>query len=440
MKMKNPLRVPVFGGLCDQIIVSFFNFALNIYLARHMPGSQYGAFSFILSVMIFLNSMHQAFVTYPLSIYGASASNGEFENLLAGAIFATAAGAVVLVPLLAGGAASAGLLSLAIPASIAMIAWQLQEVCRRGFIARSRFAAAIASDCLRYPGVLACIVGLGSVTAVPPSGVFAVIAAGSAAGSAALIAGSLRGASVATRKILQGFSERLRVTGPVIGANVLAAFSNQWFLWMLTWSYGFHSSGALVALANIAAVSSPVIFGVENIIVPEISRERKNLPFGALASLLARRLAAGLLLIGPILGAIALWPGDAASLVYGRASSYVQFGTSLRLLAFAYSAFFCSTVLSAALRGYCCGRAVLMVQLWPAALGITVGSILIRLYGLDGACVATLLAASLRVLMGLYFVIRLRELTPRYSGTMVSCLRSESAVNDRQCDELARAR
>jgi O-antigen/teichoic acid export membrane protein len=221
---------------------------------------------------------------------------------------------------------------------------------------------------------------------------------------------------------------------------VLAAFSNQWFLWMLTWSYGFRSSGALVALANITAVFSPVIFGVENIIVPEISRERKNLSFAGLVSLLARRLAAGGLLIGPVLTAIALWPTDAAWLVYGRASDYIQFGTSLRLLAFAYAAFFCSTVLSAALRGYCWGRAVLMVQLWPAVLGITAGTMLIHIFGIDGACIATLLAALLRVLIALYFVIQLRELTPRHAGTMVARRGSESAVNDRRCDELAGAR
>lgn len=422
MKMMNPLRSPVFGGLSDQVVVSLCNFALNVYLARRLSGSEYGVFSFVLSVMIFLNSMHQAFVTYPLSVYGASVSNREFGRLLAGAASATALGAVVLVPLLAGAAVSVGLLSLVIPASIAMVAWQLQEVCRRGFLARSRYAAAIGSDSFRYAGVLACVMGLSAFAPVSLSAVFSVIAVASGAGSGALVATSLRNISVTPRKILEGYSDRLRVTGPVIAANLLAAFSNQWFLWMLTWTHGFHSSGALVALANIAAVSSPVIFGVENIIVPEISRERPDLSFAALGNLLARRLAAGGLLIGPFLAVVALWPSDATRLVYGRASEYAQFDSSLRMLAFAYAAFFCSTALSAALRGYCSGRAVLMVQLWPAVLGITLGTILITTYGLEGACMATCLAASLRVLIAFYFVMQLRELTPRNSGTIVTSL------------------
>lgn len=441
MKMINLFRVPMFGGLSDQIIVSLCNFALNVYLVRRISGSEYGVFSFLLSVMVFLNSMHQAFVTYPLSVYGASASSREFDRLLIGAASATTVGAVVLVPLLVGAAASVGLLSLAISASIAMVAWQLQEVCRRGFLARSRFAAAVGSDSFRYAGVLACVVGLSAAVPVSLSAIFGVIAVGSAAGSGALVAASLRNTSVVPRKILDGFSERLRITGPVIGANVLAAFSNQWFLWMLTWTHGFQSSGALVALANIAAVSSPVIFGVENIIVPEVSRERKNLSFAALVSLLARRLAAGGLLIGPFLAAIVFWPGDAARLVYGRASDYAELTSCLRLLAFAYGAFFCSTALSAALRGYCSGRAVLMIQLWPAVLGVTVGSILIGTYGLEGACTATLLAASLRVLIALYLVIQLRELTPRDAGTIVTCVSgSQSELRDGQCDEFAGAR
>jgi O-antigen/teichoic acid export membrane protein len=267
------------------------------------------------------------------------------------------------------------------------------------------------------------------------------MAVGSAAGSGALVAVFLRGASAATREIQESFSDRLRITGPVIAANVLAAFSNQWFLWMLTWTHGFRSSGALVALANIAAVASPVIFGLENIILPEISRERSRRSFGALVNLMGWRLAAGALLIGPFLAAIAIWPGDATRLVYGRTPEYAQFASCLRLLAFSYAAFFCSTALSAALRAYCSSRAVLMMQLWPALLGITVGSILIRIYGVEGACMSICLAASLRVVIALYYVMQLRELTPRDAGSMLSCLSGpEDDVRDSRCNELVGAR
>jgi O-antigen/teichoic acid export membrane protein len=441
MKIVNPLRFPVFGGLSDQVVVSASNFALNVYLVRCISATEYGAFSFVLSVMVFLNSTHQAFVVYPLSVYGASASNREFDRLLAGAVSATAIVAVVLVPLLAGATASVGLIGLVIPASIAMIAWQLQEVCRRGFLARSRFAAAIGSDSFRYVGVLACVVGLSTIASLSLSAIFAIIACGSAIGSGALITKFVRVAAVRPRKILEGYSDRLRLTGPVIAANVLAAFSNQWFLWMLTWTHGFHSSGALVALANIAAVASPVIFGVENIILPEISRERQNRSYADLASLLLRRIAAGGLLIGPFLAGIAIWPGDAARLVYGRVSEYAQFAPCLRLLALSYGAFLCSTALSAALRAYCASRAVLMVQLWPALLGATAGSILIGLYGIEGACLATCVAASLRVLIALYFVMELRELTPRATATMLNSTGGpEGAVEIVRCDELSGAR
>ena len=439
--MINPIQFPVFGGLSDQVIVSSCNFALNVYLVRCISATEYGAFSFVLSVMLFLNSIHQAFVTYPLSVYGASASNGDFDRLLIGAVSATAVASVVLIPLLAGAAASVGLLFLAIPASVAMFAWQLQEVCRRGFIARSRFGAAIATDSCRYLGALACVVGLSAVAPVSLFAVFGVIAAGSAAGSGALIAMLLRGTSVPARDALGGFSDRLRITGPVIAANMLAAFSNQWFLWMLTWTHGFRSSGALVALANIAAVSSPVIFGVENIVLPEISRERDSLSFGALMRLMVRRLAAGGLLIGPFLALIAFYPGNAARLIYGQASEYAQFATCLRLLTMSYGAFFCSTALSAALRAYCASRAVLMVQLWPALVGATAGSILIWLYGIEGACLAACLSALLRVMIAFYFVIELRQLTPRATGIMLnSAGGSESTVEIVRYDELAGAR
>ena len=67
MKINTMLSSVVFGGLLDQAIVSFGNFALGVYLARRMPAAGYGAFSFILSVVVFLNTIHQAFVIYPLA-------------------------------------------------------------------------------------------------------------------------------------------------------------------------------------------------------------------------------------------------------------------------------------------------------------------------------------------------------------------------------------
>jgi len=50
---------------------------------------------------------------------------------------------------------------------------------------------------------------------------------------------------------------------------------------------------------------------------------------------------------------------------------------------------------------------VLMMQLYPAILSVTLGSWLVLQYGLAGACTAAFLASLLRAATGLYYVSRI---------------------------------
>ena len=74
-----------------------------------------------------------------------------------------------------------------------------------------------------------------------------------------------------------------------MGANLLASLSTQWFLWLLAWGHDLTSSAVLVALANIVAFSNPVIYGMENILMPEIARQRDHLTFHGLMHFLRLR-------------------------------------------------------------------------------------------------------------------------------------------------------
>jgi O-antigen/teichoic acid export membrane protein len=420
MKINTMLRSVVFGGLLDQAIVSFGNFALGVYLARKMPAAGYGAFSFILSVVVFLNTIHQAFVIYPLSVRGHCATRHELDLLWTTAVIATIAEAVVLVFVLTGAAATVGLIYLVPPAAAAMLLWQMQEVFRRGCLAQTRIRAAITSDSIRYAGVAATVVLFGGLGRLSLPIVFVLIAAASLAGSPTLVAAMFRRYRLRERNMAVEMSARLQMSAPVIGANILAAFSNQWFLWVLARMHGLPSSGALVALANVAAVTSPVMFGIENILVPEIARDRAMLPPGAMRRLLLRRGGTAGLLVGPFLGAVAIWPAQAVQLLYGQHTGFAQFTCGLRLLAASYALLLCSSVLGAALRGYSAGRPVFLMQLCPAVAGITIGTVLIRQYGVTGACMASLIAAALRTAIGFYFVMQIRELTACIPAAIVA--------------------
>src|SRR6185437_9460050 len=190
---------------------------------------------------------------------------------------------------------------------------------------------------------------------------------------------------------------------------ILAALSNQWFLWLLAWSHDLSSTAVLMALANIVAFSNPVIVGMENILVPEIARRRESLSFSGLLNLLRRRGLAAFLLITPPLLAVMVWPAMVLHLFYGAHRTYAQFTLPLQMLAGASAATLASFILSATLRGYRATGAVFRMQLYPALFGALLGSWLTLRFGIGGACLATLLAALLRAGIGAWYVARLRQ-------------------------------
>ncbi|MDZ5650108.1 hypothetical protein [Nitrospirillum sp. BR 11828] len=392
------------GGLADQAIVSFGNFALNVTLARALPAADYGAYSVALSFILVLNTLHQALVTYPLSVQPAPGGRP-----LPVALMLTPLCALAFLPLLGVATVSIGHPGLLPAAGAALVCWQMQEVVRRGLLADGRHGALIALDVLRYLGPLAAVWALRAHLDI--GGVFLLIAAASAL-AALPVAGRQRTGWVATlRDLPEEARGNWRLGAPVLGANLLAALSTQWFLWLLAWHDDAPAAAALVALANVAAVASPVIFGMENVLVPEVARARDRLSFPDLLRLVGRRglVAAGL--VGPLFLAIAVAPDRAARIFYGRDSAYAAHLGELRLLTLAYACYLVATLCGAALRGYRASGAVFRMQLYPALFGLTLGSWLTWRFGLTGACVASVMAGALRAAVGLFHLLRLRPLT-----------------------------
>lgn len=408
MKNKNQ---NLFGVLADQAIVSAGNFALNILLARDFSENGYGAFALILSFILFLNSLHQAFVTYALSVKAAPAEASRNDYFLSLAAVLTLLEAALFLPIIGAASFSAHQPAMFFAAVLFMLAWQLQEVWRRGLIARAHTMGAVATDIIRYIAPLAPLALLGAMNRLSLPLVFLILIAASLAASWPLFA-KLRAQLGPVRQTLRfELADHWRLAAPVLGANLLAAFSTQWFLWLLAWGHDLASSAALVALANIVGFSSPVMYGLENILVPEIARNRNRMAFSDLMSLVGRRALAGAILVAPFFLIVLVRPAPVLTLFYGAHKSYAQFTFALQLLACAYITYLIAYVMGATLRGYRASAAVLKMQLYPALMGITVGSLLTLRFGVTGACLAALLAGSLRAAIGCYHVSRLRALT-----------------------------
>ncbi len=397
------------AGLLDQALVSSANFALNVLLARALPSAQYGVIAVAMSLLIFLNTLHQALVIYPTSLRVTVAPPRRQGYLLTVGAMLTLMLGLVSLPAIFVGLASCGAVEAFLPIALALVLWQLHEVVRRSFLARGLVPAMLAVDAVRYVGAL------GGAALLPPrltiEAVFALIAASSACGAVPLVPPALRLFRIAARNLRREMALHWRVAAPVLGANVLAVFSTQWLLWLLAWHQKPDDAAALVALTNIVAISNPVMFGLENILVPEIVRKQQALRFADLLRLLRRRALACAALVAPFFLLIASAPQLAVHAVYGTATPYANSPNALRLLVGTYACFLASYMLGAVLRAYRAGPEVLQVQLYPALLGVSLGSWLVWQYGLFGACLASLLAGCVRVVLGLWFVWRLRGVT-----------------------------
>jgi len=55
-----------FWSLCDQGVVSSGNFLSNVFLARAISSHDYGTFAILFGVLLLLNNIHAALVTYQL--------------------------------------------------------------------------------------------------------------------------------------------------------------------------------------------------------------------------------------------------------------------------------------------------------------------------------------------------------------------------------------
>lgn len=393
------------GGLADQGIVSLGNFALTVILARGLPAAEYGLFSVALSFLVFFNSLHQALVTYPLSVRSAAAPPEDAPRLLAVAALLTPLVALACLPVLIGGLISTGNLGLCPLAFTALLIWQLQETGRRSALAHAAYRTVLLSDVMRYATPAAALLALTGALGVRSA--FLLIAAASLIGLLPFLGDMAKGAGPALRSVKAEIVTHWRLAAPVLGANLLAALSVQWFLWLLAWCGDPGGAALLVALSNIVGVANPVIFGAENVLVPEVARARAQLTSAGLLRLIGHRGLLCLALIGPLFLLILAFPERAARLFYGAATPYADHAFDLRLLVGAYLCVLAAFLFSAALRGYHASGAVFRMQLYPALFGLTLGSWLTWRHGVSGACLAALLAGLLRAGVGFRSVLRL---------------------------------
>jgi O-antigen/teichoic acid export membrane protein len=362
-----------FWALLDQSAVSLGTFLTNIVLARTLPAAEFGVYALIFGVVLFLNSLHSALVTYPLSVSGAATSDEDLRGLAGSSLRLTA---MLALPLGAALLVAAGLVhrfELAPWALGALLLWQLQETLRRSLMAHLRYREALRGDVVSYLGQAGLVWLFARSGLLPLEAVFSIMAASSAI-AAAMQAMQL-GLGAPPWRGPRGVASRYWGMGRwLLFSNLINLITIIALPWVLAFFHGVRESAAFYALNTPLALANPVVYSISNLIIPAAARAHRQRGAGVARRIAASYAAQGGALILPYYGLLFAFPQETLSVFYGAGSPYLQLASVLRLLALSYAALYLVQVLGALLNGLELSRAVFWTQLANAL--VTLGVVL----------------------------------------------------------------
>lgn len=411
MREHQPARhrwVPRIGrgtwALVDQGVVSLGTFVSTVLLARVLSPAQFGTFALLYGAMLFLNTIHASFITYPLSIHGARLDRDGLGRAATAFLILALGLALLLAAVLTGAAWALGAPRVAAWAVAAHLAWQVQETVRRALLAQLRPRDAVTGDTLSYLGQAAVIGALAMLGTLSLEAAFAAMAGTSALAAATQLA-LIRPARPTTDDIRALGAVALKAGQWVVLANVFGAAIMQGLLWTLALTDGATGAAKLQAVITVMGATNPVMFGIANLVVPIMAgagftRGKEH----AQREVLVHVLQGGMLL-APYYAVLLLWPGRVLGVAYGSSLAYSSLTMPLRLLAFAYLLVYLAHVGNAVLFGVERTRHVLTVQVVGMAVLVGAGLPLSALWGVTGAAAATLVVHAARAGVCLRLVV-----------------------------------
>jgi O-antigen/teichoic acid export membrane protein len=381
----------------SQGAISFGFFATNLILIRAVTPNQFGIFATILGTFYLASSIFDAFVVYPMTLELAKAGSAA---ALVGNVIVT--GLAVSLPLALSVFVTAWSLSTigtAAWAAVALVLWLTQATSRRALIAAQKAGQAAIWDTFGYLSL--------------PLGVFLMARAETASiiaafQSLAVISG-VTACTQAWRFGLRGHHLRpsahlLRTSWRVgrmmsVGA-VGQVIPSQVLVWTLLFVHGADSVAAFSALASVVGIIHPVIFSIQSLVVPVVSR-------ATVESDQRRALRLGILEVTPLvsiaLAALVLaaaFPSEIIRHVFGSEKGYEAYAGSLRILSLSYILILLSECSNALLLGFAWLRKQRSAQLSGLLTGIGSGIVLTALFGVAGAALASGVSALARLAAG----------------------------------------
>lgn len=316
--------------LVDQAVVSGTRFALAWSVARSTSPDNYGAYALLLSMVLMLEVVQQALVTWPLAVIAAGQEGDGFRRYVSGlarvqGVCALVLGALALCAALVVPPAWLHERPLAngLAASAFLVAQQLQEFCRRVLLTK-RPRAALLNDGAGALLVLSGVLGLHAASA--RSGDPAWLASHLVLGlSASAMAGAAALGWMQIRDLRGGPAPELRallsevwkfgryILGSRLGEGLLGQAQN----FVVASFGGAAATAALEAPRLLLAPVQVAAFGAINFMLTRGAQALADGGTAALRATVRRAAVVGAAAFSVYAAVFALWPQTWLGLLYG---------------------------------------------------------------------------------------------------------------------------
>jgi O-antigen/teichoic acid export membrane protein len=337
-------------AIADQGITSLGNFLSVLLLARILAPVDYGVFAILFGVMLMLNSVHAAVVTYPLSLEAAVGRTGEISKSVAGGMVVSLLLGIVDLAALSFSCLRLQRWDLVLITAIGLMLWQLQETCRRGLIAQYRFNEVVWGDAVGYIGQFFGLLALWWFNQMSLFNIFSILAVTSFV--ALVIQAAQTGIAIPSAKIIwNSLGRSMRLGKWAILSHLSATVASvPMYVWILGVLFSSSDAAVIQALNNILGPTNPIILAMAALVVPAAARAASNASqIQAWKCARAYGISFAFLLL-PYYLFLVLMPRLAVSLFYGRSTHYLGWVPVLRWLALSYALTYVAQVIGSFLR------------------------------------------------------------------------------------------
>lgn len=377
-------------AVIDQLLVSATSFLTIVLIGRSTNSAELGEFSFLISLLASMLAVQNALILLPYSIQLHQAGKDKSDHAgstlaLSGLLTAFTTGVLLIF---AGGLSIAGaqsaLVNMTWALAVVLPFALMREFTRRFAFARLRMLTALAVDMavavLQLAG-LGYLALTGAMTAVTACGVLGLACALPTLAWFYFARGDFM---IRLAELRAAVKQSWQLGKWLILGQVTVQIQSYSVYWLSILIAGAAVTGVYAACMSIAAFANPLIFGVGNVLTPNLTLAWKR---GGSAGLRKEALRSSLLLAGlmALFCAVIALVGEAMMHLLFRGREYLGHGETVTVLALATFATAVGMPASNALASMERPRAIVVVGSFSAVVTLVLVALLMLDWGLQGA-------------------------------------------------------